>query len=125
MEAIQRPNCVLNSYYLSNKDEIIVKIILNLFIALKETFPLEWDNPEQYNLSKTTGYSGIMKAFSEIYKTGADRKSLTIEFFLKLFEQLKIDFAAEGLSFTSEHFASSSSGEAKLRDKIKAALQKI
>jgi DGQHR domain-containing protein len=125
LEPIPRPNAVLNKYYLEGKDEVILKILLNLFKAVRDVFPEEWGDAENYILSKTTGYTGIMKAFHEIFKVGSDRKDLTYDFFKKVFETLKSIFRAEGISFISKDFPPNNTGESKLRDKVLEALKAI
>jgi DGQHR domain-containing protein len=115
---IDRPNCILNHYYRENKDDVILKILLNLFSAIKEVFPDEWENPTDFNLSKTTGYTGIMKAFPDIVKYGLEVKKLSTDYFKIIFNQLKLDFQEESINFTSPTFPPNNTGESKLRDKI-------
>ena len=64
-----------------------MKIILNLFKAVKDTFKDQWENALEYNLSKTTGYSGIIKALPELYKYGYQNKKLTYEYFKSIFSE--------------------------------------
>lgn len=125
LEPISRPNAVLNQYYIDNKDDVILKIILNLFNAVKDLFPNEWTNAQDFILSKTTGYSGIMKAFPEMFKTGQKLKTLTYDYYKSIFEQLKKDFEQENISFISSDFPPNASGESKLRDKIIIAIKKV
>ena len=73
-----------------------------MFKALKTTFPEEWENPKTYILSKTTGYTGIIKALPELYKKGQEQKDLSFDYFLKVFSKLKEIMQTEQLHL---HFA--------------------
>lgn len=114
----QRSSSVLNKYFLENKDEIILRILFNLFNAVKDTYPDEWIDSENFILSKTTGYTGIMKAFAEIYKTGEKQKNLSYDFFKQIFEKLDQNFKKAGLNLISSDFPPNNTGESKLRDEI-------
>jgi len=122
---VPRPNAILNQYYIEDKDEIILKIILNLFKAVRDLFPEEWIDPNNFILSKTTGYTGIMKAFPEIFKTGQRLKTLNYEFFYNVFEQLKIGFEKDNMNFISSDFPPNNTGESKLRDLIIVAAKVV
>jgi DGQHR domain-containing protein len=118
-----RPNCIFNSYFVDNNDEVILKILYNLFKALKTTFPEEWENPQIYILSKTTGYTGIIKALPELYKKGQEQKDLSFDYFLQVFSKLKEIMQTEQLQFVSDTYNPNSIGENKLKDKIIDALK--
>lgn len=120
-----RPSSVFNKYFLENKDEIILRILFNLFKALKDTFPNEWEKPDEFILSKTTGYTGIMKAFSEIYKTGEKQKNLTFDFFKRIFEKLKQNLRNNGLNLISDDFPPNNTGESKFRDQILEVIKEL
>ena len=59
-------------YYRDDKDVVIRKIILNIFSATKDVFPVEWSNPQKYVLSKAIGYGGILKALPDLVKKGRE-----------------------------------------------------
>ena len=120
-----RPNSVFNSYFLQGKDEVILRILSNLFKAVKITFADEWEKPNEFILSKTTGYTGIMKSFSEIYKIGEKNKILSYEYFKTIFDKLKQNMIMENVRLTSQHFPPNNTGESKLRDKIIVAAKQI
>lgn len=125
LEPVARPNAVLNQYYIDNKDDVILKIMLNLFSAIKDSFSTEWNDSHNFILSKTTGYTGIMKAFPEMFRSGQKLKTLTYEYFKSIFEQLKDDFKEENIGFTSQDFPPNASGESKLRDKLIVAIRRV
>lgn len=73
----------LRQYFLEGKDDVILKIILNCFSALKVIFPDEWKNPDRNILWKTTGFGGVIKALPKIYKYGIVENDLSQSFFEK------------------------------------------
>ncbi len=117
-----RPNAVFNEYFLKNNDEIILKILLNLFSAIKNTFNNEWENPNEFILSKTTGYTAIINALPTMYKHGTSIGKLNTKFFESIFTQLKSEFQNDGTQLTSNFFPPNSIGESKLKDRILNAL---
>jgi DGQHR domain-containing protein len=119
---ISRANSVFNKYFIDNKDEIILKILSNLFNAARQNFPEEWNDSETYILAKTTGYTGIMRALPEIIHKGNELKDLSFDFFDKLFSTFKAILDAEGIKLTSEFFPAGSIGESRFRDRLLHAL---
>jgi hypothetical protein len=113
---ISRPESIFNNYYVEDKDEIIVKILLNLFSALRDVFPEQWENPEKFILTKTTGYTGVMKALDNIFETGKENQDLSYNFFLRIFMNFRKILSEKDLSLTSKDFPPNSSGESKLRN---------
>ncbi|MGE6370832.1 DGQHR domain-containing protein [Planococcus kocurii] len=111
-------------YFINNQDENIYLILVNLFNAVKETFPEEWESPNKYILSKTTGYGAVLRAFPEIYKLGMKRKTLDFDFFLKCFEAFKAELNAQRKELTSEYFPSNEQEQKKLSNIIIQAIQK-
>lgn len=99
------PSCPLRKYYLSNQDEVIYKILFNLFNALRDTFSEEWANPQDYILTKTIGYAAVMKAFPIIYENGFKKKKLTHQYFYNVFLITKNLLKEENLDLTSEFFS--------------------
>lgn len=100
-------SCPLRKYFIENQDEIIYKILFNMFNALRETFRVEWENPNDYILSKTIGYAAIMKAFPTIYVQGSKQKELTIDFFKNIFDKFKSELDNQEKKLTSEFFPGS------------------
>jgi DGQHR domain-containing protein len=125
LDPLPRPNAVLNQFFLENKDEVILKVLLNLFKAVSDVFPIEWVDPNNYILSKTTGYTGIMKAFAEVYKIGAAKGDLSYDYFGRVFNSLKQIFDAEQIGFNSNDFPPNNTGESKLRDRIIESAKRV
>lgn len=117
-----RPNCIFNHYWRTEKDSTILKILINVFSAAKMCWDLEWNDPDAYILTKTTGFSGIMRALPEIFSKGKEGGDLSVDYFLSIFQKVKYQMESDGEELTSKYFSSSASGEAKFRDKILASI---
>jgi DGQHR domain-containing protein len=107
-------NLPLRNYFINNEDEIILKIVLNLFNALKETFIELWENPEKNILWKSTGYVAIIKSFNEIYKIGDAKNDLSKDFFLECFQKFDKALKLKKLELTSEFFPSNAQQQSRL-----------
>lgn len=110
--------CPLRSYFLREQDERIYKIIFNLFSALQDVFPEEWNNPQDSILSKTTGYGAVMKAFPDLYKLGIKQGKLSREFFTNGFQAFKMELSQRDLKLSSAYFASGEQEQKRLADII-------
>ena len=119
------PKLPFRYYFINNQDENIYKILLNLFLAVKSIFPIEWENHNKFILSKTTGYGALLKAFPNIYELGLDKKSLDIDFFKSCLICFKDYLEEEELELTSSFFPSNGQGQKKLAEVIELSLQKI
>lgn len=96
-----------NSYFIAGKDEFILKILTNLFSAAKEVFTREWDNPKNYILSKSIGFTAIMRAYPKIHLVGQTRKDLSKEYFIEYFNEFKVVLEQDGYELTSKYFNAS------------------
>ena len=105
----------LRQYFLEGKDDIILKIILNYFSALKVIFLEEWKNPDRNILWKTTGFGGVIKAFPKIYKYGIVENDLSQSFFEKIFTSFKEYMQVNNKDFTSKFY---SGGGEQLQGKL-------
>lgn len=107
----------MHSLYMNEKDEVIYRILLDFFSAIKETFPIEWSSGSQ--LTKTTGFYGFMKFFIDIAKI-AKFKDTTInkKYFLEFFSRVKNDFT----TFTSKEYNPGAVGQNKIRDILRSGL---
>lgn len=109
-------NLPLRKYFINDQDEIILKILENYFGAVKEVFNEEWENPDEYILSKTTGYGGLLKAFKEFYNIGINNKTLNKEFFIMQFNLSKAYLKEKNKTLTSKDFPSNEHMQKKLAD---------
>jgi DGQHR domain-containing protein len=115
-------NCVFNEYFHQEQDSTILKILMNLFQAARETWPQEWEDPSSYILTKTVGFTGIMKALPEIVRKGRQTGDLSLEFFRNMFEKVKKHMDETVIQLTSVHFPSSSAGASKFQNMIIEAI---
>ncbi|UMY64511.1 MULTISPECIES: DGQHR domain-containing protein [unclassified Flavobacterium] len=104
----------LRQYFLDGQDEIILKITLNLFSALKDVFMDLWENPSKNILWKSTGYVAIIKSFDELYRIGDSNNDLSKNFFKDCFAKFRNKLEEQGLTLTSQHFPSNAQQQARL-----------
>jgi len=117
-------DCIFNDYFFYKKDSMILKIMMNVFQAARNTWPEEWDSTD-YILTKTNGFSGIMRALEEMVMFGKRQKNLSIEFFECIFKVVQERLLQEGKQLKSNYFATSAKGEAQIRDMIIDAVKII
>jgi len=80
----------LRKYFIRNEDDIIYKILLNYFLAIKATFHNEWENPQGNILTKATGFTAFIKVLVVLLDEAFQKKTLTQEFFenkIKIFKK--------------------------------------
>ena len=116
-ELLDNNNYVFRKYYKNVQDEIIAKILINYFSAAKEVFFKEW-NDDDYILTKTTGYSGMMKALKTIIPIGEKNADLSKEYFKTIFIKLKEKLKNDGKSLKSDSYQSGAVGENLLANDI-------
>lgn len=110
--------CVFREYFCKEQDSIILKILMNVFQAVRDTWPKEWNDPDSFILSKTVGFWGIMDALPEMMRRGKERKNLSFEYFTGVFVTTKTTLESLGLTLSSKDFESSATGARKIRDII-------
>lgn len=110
--------CVLRDLFIEEKDEIIYKILLNYFNAVKAVFPDEWSDTHKYVLTKTAGIGGLCKAFEYAYKMGIENSDLSQGFFRDLFFKSKNDFNVRNISIISKKYGSGESAQKLLKDDL-------
>lgn len=96
--------CPLREYFIAGKDEVITKILMNCYGALKDVFPDEWKAPKTNILWKTTGFSAVIYALPSLIRKGVREKVLTKDYFKMCFTAFKDTLEIERVSLTSEHF---------------------
>lgn len=122
-EPTVQSECVFNEYFRKDQDATILKILINVFTAARNTWPGEWDDPSSYTLTKTNGFTGIMKALPSMVGQGKAKQDLSTAYFERIFQRVKAQMSENEVEFTVEHFAPSSVGENKLRDMILEAMR--
>ncbi len=104
----------LRKYFVEDNDTVIYKILLNCFRAVANVFCEEWNNPEEFILSKTTGFGAIIKSFNELYKIGDIKNDLSEEFFIECFQKFKNNLEQKNKKLTSDDFPSNEQTQSKL-----------
>jgi DGQHR domain-containing protein len=117
--------CAFNEYFRHEKDSIILKILMNIFQAVRETWPEEWDNPTSYILTKTTGFSGIMRALPTVINKGKTKQDLSAGYFKSIFELTRAKMQRDGLRLNSTNFPPSADSERNFASMIAEATSKI
>jgi DGQHR domain-containing protein len=120
-----RADCIFNEYFRKDQDSTVLRILMNVFQAAKETWPEEWADPKSYILTKTLGFSGIMRALPQMYAKGKERADLSDEYFRRIFNVVKKHMQERKAPLTSEFFSASASGEAEFRNMILAAVSEL
>lgn len=120
-----RNGCIFNEYFRKDQDSTILKILLNVFQSARNTWPQEWEDPDSYVLTKTMGFSGIMRALPDMYLKGRQSRNLSEEYFRTIFEAVKKDMSKRKISLTSDFFSASASGEAEFRNMIQASVLQL
>lgn len=110
--------CPLRNYFINDEDEKIFIIMFNLFSAIKNVFPEEWEDHRRYILSKTTGYGAVMKSFPDLYEIGIRKRKLSIDFFIDCFTNFKDELYDMDYELTSEYFASNEQEQRRLKEVI-------
>jgi DGQHR domain-containing protein len=114
---------VFNKYFCDKEDSTILKILLNIFSSVKLTWPEDWDNPGESILARTVGFVGIMNSIPKMVEAGNQEKNLSIEFFNRIFEDVRQTMAAQNLSFKNvENFPSSGAGPNNLKKLIETSV---
>jgi DGQHR domain-containing protein len=113
--ALARYRLPFRQYFIEERDDVILKILMNCFTALKDVFDKEWKDPTRNVLWKTTGYGAIIKAFPYLYERGAERKDLSQDYFMLCFENLKRYMQGMNKDFSNKFF---SGGGEQLQNKL-------
>lgn len=95
----------LRDYFIEENDEVILKLMLNCFNAVRRVFPDEYNKPKENILWKTTGFSAIIKSFPELYHAGERKHDLTEAFFTEAFKKVKSLLGEKGVSLSGSAFA--------------------
>lgn len=109
-------------FYILKRDDIILKVLMNCFNAVKKVFHDYWESPNTNILWKSTGFGGIIKSLNYLILLGIKNKTLTQEFFEQCFERLKSYLEEINLSLTSKDFPGGGEQQQRqLADLIKKA----
>ncbi|MBU1145032.1 MAG: DGQHR domain-containing protein [Firmicutes bacterium] len=115
----------LRKYFIQDADDAIYKILLNYFSSVKEVFNEEWNDYNNYILSKSTGFGALIRAAKEIIPIGEKNKTLDLSFFKKGMSEFKKVLENEKLELTSLEFPSNHQQQARLSKIIIKAFSDI
>jgi len=97
--------------YMDRRDDFIFQVLKSFFQSVRDNFPKEWGNPK-FILTKTTGYSALIKIFRELYLEGFEKKDLAYNFFNSYMKKSKKSNELKPL--TSENYNPGVQGESRL-----------
>ncbi|OXA73023.1 hypothetical protein B0A67_06155 [Flavobacterium aquidurense] len=112
----------LRDYFIDSEDEVILKVLENLFNGVKNAFIELWENPNNNILWKTTGFGAIVKSFNDIYSLGNQHNDLSEVFFTRFFSHFKREISKKDIKLTSEYFTSNEQQQTKLSNLIKESI---
>ena len=105
---------VFRKYFVDNRDDIILRILINYFNAVSVVFEKEWSDPDNYILTKSVGFEGLISALRTLIPTGEKMGDLSEDYFKNVFLELKVVFAKEQLDFSSICFPSNSQSASRI-----------
>lgn len=106
------------TYFIKERDDMMLKILLNCFNALKRVFYEEWENPRTNILWKTTGFGAVVYALVSLLQLGIENRNLTERYFSHCFEAFKERLQNENKQLVSEQFGSGEQSQKRLADII-------
>lgn len=112
------PKYVFRKYFIRGQDEVILKILHNYFSAAEEVFSHEWNNPKEFILTKSVGFEGLISALSVLVPKGEEKGDLSRQWFILVFEKLKLKLSIDNMQLTSKCFSSSSQDAKRLSQMI-------
>ena len=113
---LANPSLAFSKYFYAKpeNDAIILKILLNYFSAARNVFAVEWNDTNNYILTKTVGFSALMEALNTLVPMGEKKGTLSQSYFEKVFIQFCVLLQDKNLKLTSECFSSSGADKSKL-----------
>lgn len=113
---------VLRDYIVKGKGDLLIPLVQNIFKAVQHVWPTEWENHNEFNLSKTTGFTGIMKGIGTAINYGKQKGVLTEKYFTVIFEEMKAHMSPR--RFVNEEFPAGGIGENRIRDLVEEAYKR-
>lgn len=116
VENLPRERYVFRYFFLLDKDEFIVKNLMNYFGAVSQRWPSAWNNKSEGNiLNKSTGFLALMRLYKDIIKRIGDYESIIpLSAFLDDFTRIQMDEE----DFHRDVFVPGSSGQSMLYHKM-------
>ena len=110
---------ILWFFYINDKEELLYKILLNYFNAIREILINDWEYNYSSILIKTTGYNALMKLFYDVFKKLYSEKNFKKEAFLEILSPMS---RLEGKITAYEYGASGESASNRLYNEFKALI---
>lgn len=105
---------VFRKYFIEDRDDVILRILTNYFSAVSAVFEKEWKDTDNYILTKSVGFEGLISALRTLIPAGEKMGDLSEEYFKRVFCELKVIFDREQLSFSSLCFPSNSQSASRI-----------
>lgn len=102
--------CIFWQFFCEDKDFAILKVILNYFKAVEAVFPDDWAS-EASPLSRTIGYSALMRLLDPLFRKGLAQSPPTLE---TSFFESEFSKSRSLAPFTFEKYSSSGGGESAI-----------
>lgn len=117
-EGRDRERLIFRDFLIDERDYELTDILWNYFAAVRDRWPVAWNNPDQgIMLSKTNGFMALMRLLRDIYvKTGRIGQVISQADFSALLSRIDL---IDG-DFTVDNYKPGSSGEGALYRELKA-----
>lgn len=107
------PRYPLRKFFIDENDSKIFKIVTDYFSAISSVFKEEWYSND-YILTKTTGYLGLIMLFPKLYDYSEQSNLSMYDFFEKSFKTIQDGLLEDNKKLTSEYYVSGVKGQKKL-----------
>lgn len=86
----QNSSLPLREYFIDNEDDTIYKILINYFTAFKTVYHDEWDDTENFLLTRSIGFGAMIRIFVKILEIAFEKNDLRKEFFESIIQKFKV-----------------------------------
>lgn len=107
------PKYPLREYFITGNDSEIYNILEDYFGAVSYIFETEW-NSNDYILTKTTGYLGLIMLFPKLYEFSKKSRLPRDKFFKDAFYKIREGLLSSEKDLTSAHYVSGVKGQKDL-----------
>ncbi len=121
-ELEEYPRYVLRQYFIRERDDVILKILMNYFGAVAAVFPEEWEQSDKYILAKTTGYGALIKAFPALFAEGVRERKLSRAFFEEKWQGIRRFLIENEIQLVSSELPSGEQGQSYLAEWFRKGL---
>ena len=121
-ELEEYPRYVLRQYFIRERDDVILKILMNYFGAVAAVFPEEWEQSDKYILAKTTGYGALIKAFPALFAEGVRERKLSRAFFEEKWHGIRRFLIENEIQLVSSELPSGEQGQSYLAEWFRKGL---